>query len=301
MVAVVLLACSADDDTPASLPTTTQVVHGDLDRTSLPPWRETVETTGVLPGVDVLVGIEQARHLEGSRRFQAATTFTSTEPITVRSIVLRSNLFEELPAEPKDSLLTPGRTVDLQFDLGPADCAVDDVTPTAAVVVELSIGDDTNEAVLLAMDAPTGFLLETHARDCQLADVGEAASITFGSFEPPTDTGVRTQIVLTRHGGTETVTATDFRGSVILHVDTAPDPSTLVLEPGVPGASSPVTIEVTRCDPHGLAGSQRTFVFAAFVAVGDRSPVYVEFRPPDDLEAALREAIRNCVASGRGR
>lgn len=262
---------------------------------------ERVETPAAVDSTDVSVGIGQARHLEGTNRFQASLRFDSEEPVFVDQILLRSNLFAVLEPEAKDSMLTPSRAVDIQFDLGPPHCDADPDDATASVDVVARVGE-RGAPRALTLRAPTGYLTREHARACARKDLAERVDIRFGAFGPVDGAALDVDLVLERVDTDERITLERVSGSVILSVDApsvAGDGSepVAVLEPGDEVVDIPLTVTATRCDPHGLSGSQKTFVFSVIAAVGDGDAVFLEVRPDDELEDAMREAIDGCVTA----
>lgn len=293
---VAALSCG-DDDTgtvPSSggEPATIAETTTSSTRTRSPR-NEGILTENALGSVDVWTWIGQQRHLEGTSRITVPVRFLSDAPVTVTGIVLRTPHFEPLPTEPKESLLHPGRKVALQVDLGPPRCGPLSDEPSEVHLTVRQGGDATRELVL---PVPTWLLDTLRDRECAVAALTEAVSVRFGDFRPPDGVTLGTELVLERRDSTDPIEIERIAGSVLLTLSPATAGTPVAtMPPGAPVARIPVEVSATRCDAHGLAGSQKTFVFSVWVAVGDAEPVYVEVRPPPELESAMRDTLDACI------
>lgn len=260
------------------------------------PRNASILTEDVFGSVDVRTWIGQPRHLEGTRRVTVPVLFESDEPVTVTSIALRVPQFDPLAPETKDSLLHPRLKVALQVDLGPARCGR---VPQGSPRVHLEAGLDDGRPEALVLPVPSWLLDDLHERECTLAALADAVGVRFGQFDEPAGTSLRTELVLERRDTSEEIVVEQMAGSVILGLAPRRDgtpPGRLGADQGV--ARIPVEVTAARCDAHALSGSQKTFVFAVWVAVGDAPSVYVELRPRPELEAAMRATIEACIDDG---
>jgi hypothetical protein len=63
-----------------------------------------------------------------------------------------------------------------------------------------------------------------------------------------------------------------------------------------PSASMDIVVTAGRCDPHAVAEYKRTFVFTAWVRVGEAEPVRVDLPADGAARRALEELLTGCVA-----
>jgi len=112
-----------------------------------------VEIEQLPESVDVFA--DYPRYLWHKRRLAIATTNSGTQPITIAQIVLRSDHFEPLEPEPKNTVIQPGSRIDVQVDFG-----------------ELTTCDDTSHARL---QGHLGFHDSELHRRPRVAAIGEAA------------------------------------------------------------------------------------------------------------------------------
>lgn len=295
VVTLGLGACAGDqaDVDEAQRRTTAGAVRG--DPVGGPLW-----LPDVLGTVDVWTDVGQARHLAGTNRVHVSVRFATDEEVVVEEMALRTDLFELLGPETKDSVLRPGRTVDLQVDVGPAIC---DRQPGGSAALDLVARFGHASPVPLRLPVPSGFLSELAGRECALRIVRDAVEVGFGEHIAADGTRVDTELVLRRRHGDEAITLERMAGSVVLTMDGEDRPAPVAaLTPDEDVRSIPVTFTASRCDPHGVSQSQKTYRFSAWIAVGDDPSVRVEVTPPEDLESELRAAIAECidVRSGTG-
>jgi hypothetical protein len=252
------------------------------------------DRTAAVGDLDVAVAVGQARHLEGSNRIQVSFTFAATEPVAITALAVRSGWFEPLPPERRTSILHPGRTVDVQVDLGTPVCDRESDAPPA-VELELQIGETPRRRARLPL--PSEFLADFRDRACRLERLGQAVEVGFGPPGPAEGTRVASELVLRRRAGDAPIRVDQIRGSVVFQLLLPEGASTAVAALGKDEQLTriPVAFVASRCDPHGASQSQKTFRFPAWVAVGDDPPVYVELEPDDGLRAALQSAIQICL------
>lgn len=100
-------------------------------------------------------------------------------------------------------------------------------------------------------------------------------------------------LVLSRRSGALPVTVSAVDGSVIFTLrETGTLPAVLQAE----DVRVPVEALPSRCDPHALAESKRTFVFAIATAIGDGPVLSVPVRPqPEDLPGLQKLLLDVCL------
>ena len=303
LLLLLVTACGDDDaeagaDTEASAGETTTT---SADTTTTTEAARSPRNVGILTedawgSVDVWTWIGQSRHLEGTNRITVPVQFLSDDVVTVTSIALDTPHFEPLPPEPKRSLLHPERKVALQVDVGAPRCdPLPDVDPQVLLTVE---GPEQPPAELV-LPVPSWLLDDLRDRECAVAALRDAVDVRFGDFGSPDRIALETELVVERRSTTDPIEIERIAGSVLLTLEAQADGTPVgTLRAGEDLLRIPVEVTATRCDAHGLAGSQKTFVFSAWVGIGDAEPVYLEVRPVPELEAAMRATLDACIRAG---
>ena len=290
---VVLGACATDEDPGrASDPSSTTTAEIDPSRR-----RQEIRSADVLGDIDVVTMIEQPRYLEGTRRITIPVRFEGEGRFRVTGIAVRAPQFEPLPVEVIDVAMVPGQRVALQVDLGAPVCGAMD---GSAPAVHLDVGVDDDAPMPLEVPVPAWLIEEMHDEQCVQAAVADQARVRFGAPGALDGATVRTELVLERTGGDQPVALTELTGSVILVVDPA-DPVAADRPLARLGSDDravrlPVEVTAARCDAHSVSGSTKTFVFHAWLQVGDEPPVRLDLRPGAELEDAMSRAIEACIA-----
>ena len=206
-------------------------------------------------------------------------------------MVLRSPLFEPVAPDPRQTIVETGRRRDLQIGLGAAVCPA----PVGPSEVEVTADiDGQRQHGLVAIDpAP---LDRISADECGRQFVLEQVDIGYGADPAVVDGVVETSIELRRSAGDEPITATALRGSVLLELRplTAAEPLA-ALPGGADEASIPVRMRVSRCDPHAVIESKKTFELSIWVTIGDRQPQRIVVAPQGELRTVLEGLIQDCL------
>ena len=215
------------------------------------------------------------------------------EPVMVREIQLESPLFATVPLVAEEVLLMPGgRRFVLPVPYGEVQC---DGEPdeTFAVVVVVDGGEQLR---MPAGEDYPGAIGRLHARECAAAAVRERADLHFGDRWTRDGDAVSGELVLEQLRPGEPVTVDDAAGSVIFTIRFDDDePPILRVTDDEPLAGVPVTISAERCDPHALGESKRTFIFLAWVAVGEAEPVAMDLEPTGAARSALEQVFSTCM------
>ena len=244
------------------------------------------------------VALEQSRDNENRRLLQVVLTNEGSAPVEVVRLQLRAPGFTDVAPTVREDVVRPGRRTAFPIAYGRVDC---DRDGPARVVVGHRTADGLQEAVL---DVPAGqsVLPRLHARDCALERLHDAVDVAFAAdWVREGDAGVG-RLVLTRRAGTAPVRLTGLEGSVLLTLrPTGPLP-VLTAERQV---EVPVRVTASRCDPHALTESKRTYDFPAYVVLGDSEPLYLTVRPGEPgrrlleqvlLDTCLRQALAPAAA-----
>jgi hypothetical protein len=245
------------------------------------------------------------RTLQAQRWVEIRVEGASGDDWVVTDATLISPFFATLAATPTNVRLFEGHVSRVRVPLGNVTCPA---TEEAAMVALTATHDDGAVAtveVTVPLDvttpdeeaAPSDVLAQIHAAECETEALLAIVAPSLGDVEASAGASVDATLAITRgdSGVDERVTVTAAKGSVIF--DLAPqDPDGIpaTLEPGVPVVAVPVRITATRCDPHALAESKKTFVFGVWLGLGGEPERYVEVRPEAELEQALLAALEFC-------
>ena len=281
---LVLAACAVDD--PSSAPTSTST------STSTSTTRSTVSST--VPD-DVEMFFDYPRYLWHLRRLSVATTNLGDEPISIRSIAVRTDHFEPLPAESKRTVIAPGQRIDVQVDFGELTTCDPSTRSDAAVLIEIARGDADPVQYLATLDpAP---LDEIRDRECAQRRVTDAATIGFSAEREIDGSTMSTTIDVVRNAGTPTIELTSLSGSVIFALTPVDETEPIArLDADDPAASIPILVEVTRCDPHVVSQSSRTFDLAVYVSIDGADTHRQQLEVGPALQAELQSMIDHCAA-----
>ncbi|WP_133867891.1 hypothetical protein [Ilumatobacter fluminis] len=294
------LACAAVSASCARTDMPSVVVTAD----PRPPEATAVSPTSVLTAdpligggvpIDVEMFFDYPRYLWHVRRLSVATTNLGDEPITISSIAVRADHFEPLAAESKRTVIAPGQRVDVQVDFGALVACSSSDDLAAAVAVTFTKGDGPPVEHLVRLDpAP---LDEIRDRECAEQRVEDAASIAVSaqrSIDGPT---METSIEIVRRRGVPVIEVSSLSGSVILALVPVADSEPLLrIDPDRTRADLPIRIEVTRCDPHVVSQSSRTFDLAVFVSVDDAEAHRYQLEIDPRLQSDLQSLIDACQA-----
>ena len=233
----------------------------------------------------VTVALEQSRDNENRHLLQVVLTNDGPEPVEVVRLQLRSPAFVDVAPTAREDVLGPGRRLAFPIPYGAADCRG---SGPATVVLGYRRDGGLGE-VELAVPVGDPLLARLHGRECRLAALGRTASLSLTGWTRRGGTA-RAELVVTRLRGAEPVAVTAVDGSVIITLRPA-GPLPLTLDG--PQVRLPVVANASRCDPHALAESKRTYEFSLAVAHGDGPPLTVAVRPdPADLPL-LEQLVRD--------
>lgn len=184
-----------------------------------------------------------------------------------------------------ETTVAPRQTLDLRMTLPPPACAT--AGPPAYGIVVL---DGTTVRARIDRTGQ-GYLHRIWQRACDERAVRRAVDVRYtGPWRTlhafGWDHALEGRLLLTRRAGGSTVRLDQLTGSVLFALHPA---RPLVLASGRASAQVPLVFVPGRCDAHGLADSQQTFVFRATVRVGTGRAMRV-YAEPD------RETRRRALA-----
>ena len=233
------------------------------------------------------VALEQSRDNENRHLLQVALTNDGGEPVEVVRLQLRSPAYSGVAPTVREDVLAPGRRLAFPIAYGAADCR----RSGPATVVVGHRRDGVLRETELDVPADDPLLGRLHDRECRLVALGRTAGLSFTGWSR-VGGAARAELVLTRRRGPEPVAVTAVDGSVIFTLR-ATGPLPLALSG--PQVRVPVEATPTRCDPHALAESKRTYEFSLAVAYGDGPPLTAAVRPdPADLPLLQQLVLDTC-------
>lgn len=259
------------------------------------------------PEPELEVALLQYRLDQELRRIQVAVTNRGDAPVTVRAVALAAPGYADLPPTPKDSRIAAGGRVDLPVVLGEARCA-DGTTQSAGqavVTARVQAEGGAEREVEVALPQPDETLDRLLTRECAQLALARAMSVTFApTWTPAPVDGHRTllgALVVERQESAEALTVAGTAGNVIFSMhplDEARSPL-LVLAPGEDRAEIPIEITASRCDPHALADSKRTFFLPLWAAVGEGEELSTFITMDEPARVVLEELIQTgCGLAG---
>jgi len=250
------------------------------------------------PALEVM--LLQYRLDQAPRRIQVAVTNSGDAPIEITSVALEAPGYASLPPTPKHAEIAPAARVDLPVVLGEARCAegTDQSAGQAVVLARVRAEDGAERDVEVALSSPDEVLDRLLTRECDQLTLARALSVTFGPTWTPAELdGQRTlhgSLAVQRLDSAEPLTVSGTQGNVIFSMKPLAETRSplLVLAPGQSRADIPIEITASRCDPHALADSKRTFFFPLWAAVGDGEELATFITVDDAARARLDELIR---------
>ena len=271
VASLVLCACSgtADDAAPSSLASSATTVPSLVGDVAFP------------------------RTLQAQRWVEVDLSGAQDDDWVVTSVALDVATFTPLAATKSNVRLFGGYVGRVRVPLGVANC------PAGAgdSLVKLTLANGAGAVANLEVALPTDVLAGINANECATRKLLDVASPALGRAEAASGTSVDTTLTVSRGaaGAGATVVVTAMRGSVIF--DMVPRAGTalpVTLGAGESAIAVPVTFTASRCDPHAVAESKKTFVFAVWLTIDGGPEKYLEIGPDAALKAALQSAFDNC-------
>ncbi|MGH9137271.1 MAG: hypothetical protein ACRD0G_09535 [Acidimicrobiales bacterium] len=252
---------------------------------------DAVAAGSVVPGLEVGIGYPRFLQVEGTH---LTVNFVNdgSEPLLVERLALRSPAFEELDAEDTDTTVRPGRRVDIRVGFGDARCDRDPAE--SAVEASLVHGETEWDGLLVVDDARLRQIWEDR---CGERAIAEAVDIGFSEQFERVDGGVLATLTAERADDAGEVRIEAMRGSVILTTETtaAAGEPLATLTDEQPAAAIDVEIAASRCEPHAVIESKKTFEFAVWVTAGEYEAEHVVVRATGPLRDELQAVIDECV------
>ena len=210
-------------------------------------------------------------------------------PVEVERWQVRHPMFGDVAPVERPSTLVPDgveRIVPVPF--GPARCDADD--PAGAVVVLTVRADDGRREVAVPLVDREPGLLRAHRQACAVEALTATASVELVPpwvRDPDRPDALRTTLVLRRRTP-GVVTVDEVRGNVLFSVEPPAAPPLGALPADRHEVRAPLVVRATRCDPHALIESKRSFTFPVQARLDGGEVTAV----PVTVDAAGRAALQ---------
>jgi hypothetical protein len=283
-------------------PTTVAPAESGTEAVTIP------ETPLAFTADGLAASLERYREDDVPNRIQIQVTSRAVGLVQLSELRLISPAFGELAASTRSFSVSPGQRVDLPVQLGPANCSnppvIGENPPSGSsfAVGKLSVGDAPPNDVRIPITDIRRVVERLFAPACNVQAIAYKATVEFGPVW--TDTEFEGQpaaagtLRIVRNKGTEAITITEIRGSVLLRFKPEKPPSgTLVtLAEGQQIAEVPVLlVESGDCRPHAIADSKHTFFLPAVVNVGASATAIIDVMPDPASQIQLSQMInRSC-------
>lgn len=236
------------------------------------------------------------RHAAVRGRVDVRLVNDGDRPVDVASLRVEHPMFAPVPALARSSALPPdGRPRIVPVPFGAPRCGVDDATG-ARVVVGVRTADGVRYVEVPLLDGEPG-LVRAHRLACAVERVAEVVDLELADWSVgPSLQGDGTLRLTRRAAGAVAVAAVG--SNLLFSVEPAAEPL-LVLPDGSSDATVPVRLRATRCDPHALTESKRSFTFPVVVALDGGEPARVEVTVTGSDRDVLQDVLdRTCGAPG---
>jgi hypothetical protein len=307
----VLAACSSSVVSQR----TTATPEGTTAASETTPMTTAADAVIAIPDTTVAVSsdglgatLERYREDDVPNRIQIQVVSRAAGLVTLSELRLASPAFTVLPSASTTHVVGPGERVDLPVQLGDARCSTpptfSEVAPKAASFAEgkASIGGAAPIDIRIPITDTRGVIDRLFGPACTVKAVANAATIAFGAtwtdteFEgKPASSGT---LRIERTNGTEPITITEIRGSVLLRFrpEKPPTGTLMSLAAGERVAEVPVMlVESGDCRPHAIADSKHTFFLPAVVTIGSNPTVIIDVLPDPKSQIQLSAMInRSC-------
>lgn len=224
-------------------------------------------------------------------------------PAEVETLRLEHPLFEPVEVLERRSTLPPdGQERIVPVPFGAPRCDADDAAG-AVVVLAVTTSDGVRDVEVPLTDGEPG-LVRAHRIACAADDVGEQVALSLGpEWRHETTDGARVLVTSLRldRRGEQPVRVTQLSGNILFTMNTATSEPVVALPAEQDTTAAEVRITATRCEPHALTESKRSFTFPLFVAVGDGEPAPVPVTADVTGQAALQSLLdATCGPTGTG-
>ncbi len=239
------------------------------------------------PVPDVRLSFIQQRPDEGTARGNLRVVSRARRPLTVSAVGLDWRGYGGSRLVAYSTTVQPGQTLDLRMTMPAPTCTARPASAYGLVVLDglrvRSRIDPSGQGYLRRMWR-RACDQSTFARTVRYAYTGPWRTVRYRGYD-----ALSGRLVLRRRSGTAPVRLDALTGSVLFDLRLA---HPLVLRHGQESSSAALLLDPGRCDAHGLASSQQTFVFRATVRLAGGRPMRVYVEPGREAVAHANAMLR---------
>ena len=235
------------------------------------------------------------RHSLGKRRLDVLTTNEGPAQILVTSVALRSDHFQPLAPEIKNSPIRPGATVAVKTDFGPLAGCESSQELEAVVLMDVSIDGADSMSLRAPVDPePLDRIREV---ECNEVAVRRAVGVAFGNDWTREGSTIRADLVFTHLDGEEAVVVEAVGGMILFGMQPRleREPPLAVVDSRADPVTVPVDLILIRCDVHGVSQAPDGYAFRVWIAVGDREPIAITILASESLQTELKQLVDECI------
>lgn len=236
------------------------------------------------------------RHAAVRGRVDVRLANDGEQPVDVETLQVEHPMFAPVPALQRSSTLPPdGQPRIVPVPFGAPRCNVEDPAG-ARVVVGVRTAEGVRDVAVPLADGEPG-LERAHRLACAVERVGEVVALELGGWSVGPDLQGTGTLRLARRATGE-VAVTSVGSNILFSVEPGPEPL-LVMPDDSQAAEVPVRLRATRCDPHALTESKRSFTFPVVVGLDGGAPARVEVTVTGPDRDVLQDLLdRSCGAPG---
>lgn len=260
------------------------------------PGDDVVDAPSPTSSGSLVAGLETPRYLSDGRRLEIILRNDTDETVRIQTLRLESKSFENLDPTVRPVEVPPGVRVDVPVPYGAAICGLEQAR--ASVALEL-VG--AAQPVVLPITSH-GEVQALYDEQCRQEQVAEAAYVGYGqewsTVDSPEGPAVEGTLTIRRRESDQRIAIDAVASNVIFLVTPlgrTREPL-VVLEPGETEASIGVRIRASRCEPHAVAESKKTFRFPMWVALGDEEAEFLEVAIDGRGRELLQDNVDDCSA-----
>ncbi|MQA83469.1 MAG: hypothetical protein GEV03_02265 [Streptosporangiales bacterium] len=216
-------------------------------------------------------------------------------PITVTHLELVAPSVVTAP-ETSSIIVRPGWTRRVRLSLRPTRCPERGAPSSgpAAAVATVASSEGASRQVRLPAPDPENVLDGVARVDCDVRRILRVADVGFGArwrrAAGDGDPLLRGHLVIARRTAGPPMTVTGARGSTVFTLRASSEPPWR-LDADEGRMAIPVEFEATRCDPHALLESKKTYVFSAWAKLPGEKEQHLTLQPEPRLAGRLCQLI----------
>jgi hypothetical protein len=249
---------------------------------------------------DLTAQVVQLRRDQVLERIEIALRNPGPRDVVVRRLRVEAPGYQRLPAQPKDSPIAAGLTVNLPWEYGDVRCRPDLTPPRvgpAVVSLRVAVGTSSDDRpVTLRAGDPDGLLTAIAERTCAVRRATAEVGLAFADewrLERRADRDVLHGTLRATLRADEPRSVSQVAGAIMygLGPDTGRRPADVplaTLTPDRPTAEIPVLAYAARCDGHTIGEIKKPYEFLVWVGEPGREPLAITPQVGQPTKDALR-------------